>query len=142
MADTAALQSAFEWVRGDLAGRFGQTFSKRSVTLNTGGQRTFNAVADDISVVATITNHSGLTSGGKKPVGKVRSAIADLYFLTLVQAPRRILVVTNPEFHAILTRELEGLLADGVEILHRPLPAPLAALVAKIKDDASGEMTR
>ena len=49
MADTASLQSAIDWVRSDMARTFGVSFSKRSVTLVTGGRRTFNAVAEDLT---------------------------------------------------------------------------------------------
>jgi hypothetical protein len=140
MANTAALQGAIEWVRGELERRHQRTFAKSPVDLRTGGVHTFNAVASDRSVVATITNHSGLTSGGKKPVGKIKSAIADLYWLSVVDAPQRFLVLTNRDFHSILDKELKGGLAEGLSLVHLELPADLANAVAGVSRAASEEM--
>lgn len=142
MADTGDLQQAIGWVRAHLATEHGTPFEKRAVPLVTGGSRTFNAVATSGQVVATITNHSALTSGGKKPVGKVRSAVADLYFLALADAPERKLVVTNGEFFQLLIHDLEGAVAPGLQIVHVALPPEIAALVAGMRDRASDEMTR
>lgn len=140
MANTSALQQAIEWVRGELAGRYQTSFTKTQVRLRTGGTHTFNAVAADHSVVATITNHSGTTSGGKKPVGKVKSAIADLYWLSLVNAPTRLLVVTHRGFHQIIQTELDGALPEGLSIVPIDLPADLAEAVAQVSKAASDEM--
>src|SRR5689334_14604838 len=98
MANTTALQEAFEWVRGQLSAEYGQEFAKRLVPLRTGGSHTFNAVAHNRSVVATVMNSSGATSGGKKPVGKIRGGLAELYYLSLVDAPVRLLILTDKEF--------------------------------------------
>ena len=140
MANTAAMQQAIEWVRGDLQRRHNTTFTKSPVRLRTGGFHTFNAVASDLSVVAMVTNHSGVTSGGKKPVGKVKSAIADLYWLSIVDAPQRFLVVTNRDFLTILETELEGALVDGLALGHVDLPTDLANAVAGVSAAASEEM--
>jgi hypothetical protein len=141
VANTAALQEAFDWIRQELGRRHGGNFAKRTVALRTGGTKTFNAVAEDRSLVATIINASGRTSGGKKPVGKIRGAIADLYFLGLAQTSGRQLIVTNPEFYSILTTELEGAIDPSVTLVHMALPAELAARVAAVTDAASQEMT-
>jgi hypothetical protein len=66
-------------------------------------------------------NSSGATSGGKKPVGKLQAAIAELYWLWLVDADHRVLVLTNREFFAFLQSELHGSFADGLAVEHRPL---------------------
>ena len=140
MANTATLQGAIEWVREDLARRHGTPFAKATVSLRSGGSRTFNAVADDGSVVATITNSSGETSGGKKPTGKIRGAITELYFLSLVDAQRRMLVSTNRSFLGFLERELEGALIDGLTLQHVELPDEFAAAVQRVSEVASQEM--
>ena len=115
-------------------------FEKRKVELETGGWRTFNAVGADASVVATVMNSSGATSGGKKPVGKIRGAIAELYFLSLVAAPHRMLVTTNRSFLTFLEHDLDGALAAGLELVHVALPPDLAAAVARVNEIASEEM--
>ena len=115
-------------------------FEKRKVELETGGWRTFNAVGADASVVATVMNSSGAPSGGKKPVGKIRGAIAELYFLSLVAAPHRMLVTTNRSFMTFLEHELDGALAAGLELVYVALPPELAAAVARVNEIASQEM--
>src|SRR4051812_27914452 len=132
MANTATLQQAIDWVRGELGRRHHTTFSRPQVRLPTGGVRTFNAVAADGNVVATDTKHSGSTSGGKKPVGKIKSAIADLYWLSLVEASQRILVVTNRSFLRFLEAELDGALVEGLSVVHVELPVDLANAVAEV----------
>jgi len=82
MANTSDLSSVFDWVRSEMGTLHHTSFEKRAVRLRPGVQRTFNAVSTSGSVVATIMNASGTTSGGKKPTGKVRGAIAELYYLT------------------------------------------------------------
>lgn len=140
MANTSALQEAIQWVRDDLERQFGSVFAKSKVRLRTGGARTFNAVAANGLVVASVMNASGATSGGKKPVGKIRGAIAELYYLSLVDAPSRLLVVTSLDFLRYLEREMEGALVEGLKILHVQLPARLAEAVAEVREAASDEM--
>jgi hypothetical protein len=99
-------------------------------------------VASDGSVVATVMNSSGMTSGGKKPVGKIRSAIAEVYLLSLVDARERVLVATDHDFFAYLQNELAGALVEEVRLQHLPLPPDLAARVASVTATASAEMGR
>src|SRR5687768_16131565 len=137
MANTADLEVAFDSTRNSLRERFGFTFSKRSVRLNPGGQRTFNAVSDDGSVVATISHSSGPTSGGKKPVGKVHAAVAYLFFLSQVEAEYRLLVLTDRSLFEIVEREVRGALPEGVEVIHLPLAPDVAARVRAVTKAAS-----
>ncbi len=137
----SGLQDAIEWVRSALAAERGVEVAKGSVELVSGGSRNFNAVATEGSVVATVMNSSGATSGGKKPVGKIRGAVAELYYLSLVSVPDRQLV-TNAEFHHYFLRELDGALAPGIQLRHLPLPPNLAQRVAGVTAGASDEMTR
>jgi hypothetical protein len=141
MANTSDLQDAIDWTRSELAGRHGVTVDKRPVRLRPGALHTFNAVSSDGSVVAAISNASGYTSGGRRPVGKIRGAIAELYWLSLVDASTRLLVLTNREFFEILTREMANALPVGVEIIHVALPDELASRVAAVTTAASEEMS-
>jgi hypothetical protein len=43
-------------------------------------------------------------------VGKIRGAIAELYWLSLADASTKLLVLTNPEFFEILTRGMANAL--------------------------------
>lgn len=142
MANTSALRYRVEpWVREQLAQRFGQTFSSQVLELVPRGRHEFDAVSEDRSVVVSIKTNSGLTSGGNFPNGKVNAVTAELYYLSLVEAPTRILLLTNPEFHTILLGHLKGAIAAGVEIELMPLPPDLQGVVDKAIAAASAEMT-
>jgi hypothetical protein len=140
MANTATLQEPIDWVRGELGREYNVSFGKREMQLRTGRSHSFNAVAADGSVVATVMNSSGMTSGGKKPSGKILAGVARVYFLSLADAPQRLLVVTDASFLAYLQHELDGALVEGVQLRHIALPADLAARVARVTSTASAEM--
>lgn len=119
MANTKYLKTEVEgYVRSELQRRFGRAFKSEFLRLVTGGQHEFDAVSDDRSIVASIKASSGLTSGGRLPSGKFNDNIAELYFLTLVEAEQRLLVLTSPEFHALLLRKLKDRVASGLGDLH------------------------
>lgn len=141
MADTSALQRAFDWVRGELATEVSAPVVKGPVPLTTGAVRTFNAVSANGHLVAQIVNSSGPTSGGKRPVGKIQSALAHLYLLSLVDAPDRRLVLTDPEFHRLVVKETDGALAPGLQLQVLELPPPLKVEVAEVTQGASKEMS-
>lgn len=126
-------------VRGQLGVRYSVAVAKTRLHLTTGGQHIFNAVAIDGSVVATIMNSSGPTSGGKKPVGKLRGALAELYMLSLVDAPTRTVITTNPSFRDLLERETSGALASGLSLKHVGLPFDLAEAVTAVHSERRDE---
>lgn len=141
MANTSALQEAIEWVHGTLAAELGMPVSKANIRLRPGRERRFNAVSADGRLVATVMNSSGATSGGKKPVGKVRGALAELYLLSLVDAPQRLLIATNPDFFSYIVSETDGALAEGLTLRLMELPPDIEARVRSVTSDASQEMT-
>lgn len=146
MANTRHLTIAVEnYVRKQLTEKFGQPFSKKrlSIGYKANGQpttREFDAVSEDGAIVADIKSSTGKTSGGKNPSGKVAAAYKDLYFLSLVKAPRRLLILTDPNFYAILQRNSDGKLAPGLELLHIPLSPDLADQVQAVQAVARKEM--
>ena len=141
MANTAMLRYKVEPViRAQLALEFGQEFSSRVLALPGGGRREFDAVSADGEVVVSIKCSSGLTSGGKLPGGKINSCITDLYYLNLVSARVRRLVLTNPSFHEIFTRRMQGALVPGIDVALVPLPVELQAEVDQVVREASHEM--
>ncbi len=147
MADTRVLKNQVEaYVRSELARRFGQPFTKQVLVVGqrsdgSDATREFDAVSADGHIVAGIKSSSGKTSGGSHPSGKVATAYQELYFLSLAQAERRILVLTDPEFHEIFKRHSDGRLAHGLELLLIPLPPELKEQAQKVHGEASQEMS-
>lgn len=141
MANTAILRYKVEPViRKLLAAEFGQPFASRVLALPGGAQREFDAVSADGRTVVSIKTSSGLTSGGNLPSGKINSCIADLHYLSLVDAPVRRLVLTNPEFYEIFTARMRGAIAPGIEVSLSPLDPELQAEVDQVVAAASREM--
>jgi hypothetical protein len=143
MANTSYLRYTVEpWVREQLAEKYGRSFSANVLGLTPGGTHEFDAVSDDGQIVVSIKANSGLTSGGNHPTGKVATCLNEVYFLTLVSASTRLLVLTNPEFYDIFTRVTAGQIAEGVRVELLPLPPDMQSLVDGVTRLASEEMSR
>jgi hypothetical protein len=141
VANTAYLRYTVEpWVRARLEERYGRPFSSRVLGLTTGGKREFDAVSDDLSIVASIKAHSGLTSGGRNPSAKISSALLEVYFLTLVPAEVKLLILTDPEFFDIFAKNTAGRVAPGIAVERMALPAKMQAAVREVTRSASIEM--
>ena len=142
VANTSYLRREVEpYIRGRLAEEFSQPFSAQVLLLRPGGRHEFDAVASDRTVVASIKAASGLTSGGRIPDGKIKNCLAELYYLSLVDAPVRRLVLTTPVFYDIFVRKSVGAIADGIEVVCVPLPAAMQQMVDQVVRAASREVS-
>lgn len=143
MANTMLLKGDVEvYVREKLAVEFGLPFSSMRLTVKGGGDHEFDAVSEDGSIVAGIKTSSGRTSGGRFPSGKNKDALAEVYFLTQVEAQERLLVLTNPEFLDLFMRRNRGKIDPAVEVRLIELPVALKKAVDQIRQAASDEMSR
>jgi hypothetical protein len=143
VANTSYLRYTVEpWVRDRLSEQYSQRFAPRVLRLAPGGAHEFDAVSDDSRIVASIKANSGLTSGGNYPTGKVATCLNEVYFLTLVDADVRMLVLTNPAFHAIFTQATAGQIAPGIRVELLPLPPDMQRTVDGVTELASREMSR
>lgn len=142
MADTRFLKHQVEeYVRDVLKRAHGVDFRSESLTLSTGGRHEFDAVSEDKQIVATIKSSSGKTVSGNLPSGKMRGVEAELYYLTLVDAPTRMVVLTDPQFYRIMLGRLKGKLADGLTLKLVELPPELQALASQVQKEASHEVS-
>jgi len=145
MADTRFLKSKVEeYVRGWLEQRFGKPFRKVKLPLS-GVQgepkdHEFDAVSEDGPIVCGIASSSWTTSGGKRGAGKIAKAYMEIYFLSLVAAKAKFLVLTDGEFFQRLSREAQGKLAVGIGLLYCELPDALAEEVAAIRTKSRREL--
>jgi hypothetical protein len=129
------------YVREQLTDEFGQPFSSRFLTLVPGGRHEFDAVSADGQVVVSIKSASGLTAGGRVPSGKIKDCLAELYYLSLVEAPIRRLVLTTPAFFQLFAKTSAGAVAAGLQVVCVPLPAAIQAEVDKVVEEASREVS-
>lgn len=128
-------------VREALEVKYRVPFHSRKLRLTTGGWHEFDAVSEDGSIVASIKSLSGKTAGGKRPAAKYSTCLAEMYYLSLVKADQRILVLTTPAWHEMFLTFIEGRRHPDVRIELVPLSAEIQAEVDKVRDIASGEVT-
>ena len=141
MADTTYMKNEVElWVRNWLVKQFpGHHFSKQPLELTTGGKHEFDAVSQDKSIVAGIKGHSWKTRGGNLPSGKYAQLYQELYFLTLVRATRKFLILTNKDMYEDFQNRSRGKIAEGIKIIFCQLPLDMREKVANIQARASRE---
>ena len=144
MANTNLIKSKIHpYVRDWLKNQYGPEFGKNSLPLRgCEGKHEFDAVSSNGKIVAEIKTASGRTSGGKHPSGKRASAFEQLYFLSLVEAEKKLLIITDAEFLEIMKARTAGIVPADIELVKCPLPPPLAELVIFITNEASEEIDR
>src|SRR5205823_9503210 len=108
-ADTRVQLAVEDWVRRNwMREHFGMKFSRERLQLRSGGVFDFDAVSEDHSIVATISTSGAKTSGGKHGVGKILKLRSDMLFLTMVEAKRRVIVLTEHDMYDQCQKEAEG----------------------------------
>ena len=149
MADTTYIKKVVEpWVRDWLSKRFtGHRFNSRKLPLSNITQdvpriHEFDAVSEDGTIVTGIKGHSFKTSGGKLPSGKYHSLYQELYFLSLIKATIKFLIITNEDMYRDFKNKSKGKIADGIELMFCQLPESIQQQVRRVTDKASKEMTK
>jgi len=141
MADTTYMKNEVElWVRDWLAQQFpGYSFSKQSLGLITGGKHEFDAVSQDRSIIAGIKAHSWKTKSGNLPSGKYAQLYQELYFLSLAEASKKFLILTNEDMHKDFVKRSQGKLAKGIDVIFCRLPLQMRVKVEGVQAAASRE---
>lgn len=148
MAKTTGLRDVERFVREKLQKDYpGHTFAEKSLPLRkkkdgTYAVHRFDAVSEDNSIVASIKSHSWLTSGGKLPSGKIGQIYQSLYFLSLVDAKTKLLILTQREAYQGFLTVSDGKVAEDIEVRLCPLSPELQKLVDNVHHKASQEMSR
>jgi hypothetical protein len=108
--------------------------------LRSGGVFDFDAVSEDRSIVATISTSGAKTSTGKYAVGKILKLRSDMLFLTLVEAKRRIIVLTERDMCDQCDKEFTaGRVPREIEFVCAEIPHDLRARLVEGREKASGE---
>jgi hypothetical protein len=115
------------YVHAQLKKEFQCEFSKLHMPLTTGGYHEFDAVSDNGEIVASIKSIGGKTKSGKFAAANYLACVAELYFLSLVHADQRFLVLTDSEMHKQLENRLiaKNRLASGIDLKLVQLPDDL-----------------
>lgn len=143
MADTRVQIEVEDWVRRHwMVSQFGMKFSRERLPLRSGGVFDFDAVSEDHSVVATISTSGSKTSGGKHAVGKILKLRADMLFLTMVEANRRFVVLTERDMYEQCKKEVAGgRVPPEIEFACAIIPEELRTRLVAARLKASGEST-
>jgi hypothetical protein len=142
VANTSLLKTKVEpYVRKVLCSEYSIAFASAKVSLTTGGSHEFDAVSTGDRIVASIKSSSGKTRSENVPSGKIKDAEAELYYLMLVPASIRLLVLTNREFFDIMTKRLVDKLPQNIELRLISLPQELQEQVDIVQKKASVEVS-
>jgi hypothetical protein len=141
MADTRVQLEVEDWVRRNwMETHYGTKFSRERLRLRSGGVFDFDAVSEDLSIIATISTSGAKTSTGKYAVGKILKLRSDMLFLTQVDAKRRIIVLTERDMCDQCNKEFAaGRVPKEIEFVCADIPSDLRARLVKGREKASGE---
>ena len=144
MADTRIQLEVEDWVRRNwMLSQYGMKFSRERLRLRSGGIFDFDAVTEDRSIVAVISTSGAKTANGKHAVGKILKLRSDMLFLTMVEAKRRIILLTEQDMCDLLKREFEGgRTPREIEFVCAEIPGDLRTKLIKAREKASGEFSR
>jgi hypothetical protein len=143
MADSDVQLEVEDWVRREwLPRKYAQEFQSKSPRLKSGGTFIFDAVSADRQIVANISTSSGITSGGKRPSAKLQKLRADMLFLLLVEAEKRLIVLTENDMFTLCQKEKNnGRVPAEIEFLCAELPDDLSSELSKARKRASLEVS-
>ncbi len=141
MADTNALKEIEQYVRDWCSNKYGIGFEdcEKEVRLVTGGIHRFDVVAKDGSVVAGVKT-SALRDDGKVGGGVIKSTFAELYFLSLIKAPMKLMILTDREYYDHFRKVSRDKVAEGIEIIHCPLPKEVEKNISAIHRNCRKEI--
>ncbi len=143
MADTRIQLEVEDWIRRNwMPAHFGKKFFRERLKLRSGGVFDFDAVSEDSSIVATISTSGAKTSGMKHAVGKILKLRSDMLFLTMVQADRRVIVLSEKDMFDQCKKESSGgRVPPEIEFVCAEIPEELRLRLISARLKASGEFS-
>jgi len=113
---------------------------ERKTLLRSGGVFDFDAVSHDHSIVATISTSGAKTSSGKNAVGKILKLRPHMLFLTMTDASRRIIVLTERDMCDQCEKEAAGgRVPPEIEFVCAIRPRDMNARLIEARLGACGE---
>lgn len=143
MADTRVQLEVEDWVRQNWMPKFfGTRFRRERLTLRSGGKFDFDAVSDDDRIVATISTSNSFTAGGKHAVGKLMKLRSDMLFLSMAEAERRVIVLTESDmYERCIAEKNGGRVPREVEFVLAQIPNELRLRLQSAKAASSKEVS-
>lgn len=144
MANTVKLKKPVEdYVRVWLSSKYNIQFNEgeKQIDLSTGGKHRFDIVSQDGSIIGDIKS-SAVRPDGKVGAGTIKSVFLDLYYLSLVKADKKLMVLTNKDFFKVFENRAKGKILPDTELVYCELPASLSKEVLEINRMARGEISK
>jgi len=143
MANTNALKEIEQYVRSWCLSKYGVEFEnqEKELRLITGGLHKFDVVSKDGTIVAGIKT-SALRENGKVGVGVIKSTFTELYFLSLIKASTKLMILTNKGYYEHFEKISRGKVADVIKIIHCPLPQDAQEKIAIVHRNCRKEIGR
>ena len=143
MADTRVQVGVEDWIRREwLPRKFNQKFRRERLRLTAGGVFDFDAVSADDTIVANISTSSGITSGGKYPAAKIQKLRADMLFLLMTKAEKKLIVLTEKDMYELCQKEeANGRVPKEIEFLHAELDVELSTALKEARKKAAEEVS-
>lgn len=142
MVDTTKIKTVIEpYVRDWLSKQFpGHVFKERPIPLKTGESYSFDAVAEDASIVVAILSNRAKTKTGRENTGGVRKALLEICYLKAApESVKKVMVFTDDDFYQLIRRRASRLGTEPIQMMVCKLPSHLEAGLRKILDKASHE---
>jgi hypothetical protein len=142
VADTTKIKTVIEpYVRNWLSEQFGgHIFKEKPLRLASGETYAFDAVAEDVSVVAAILCNRAKTRTGRENTGGVRKALMEISYLKAAPVEvKKVMVFTDDDFYQLTRRRASKLGTEPIQMMVCKLPGVLEAELRKILDKASDE---
>lgn len=132
-----------EWIRSiELSRLYGQPFHHGALRLKSGGIFNFDAISEDGCIVANISTSGAKTAQGKHASGKIQKIRADMLFLLMAPADKRLIVLTERDMFDFWEAEKRnGRVPVEIGFLHVDLPVELSKLLQEARRVASEEVS-
>ncbi len=142
MVDTTKIKTVIEpYVRNWLSEQFpGHVFKEKRIRLTTGESYTFDAVAEDASIVAAILSNRAKTRTGRENTGGVRKALTEISYLKATpEGVKKVMAFTDDDFCQLMRRRASRLGTESIQMIVCKLPPHLKTELREILDKASHE---
>jgi hypothetical protein len=141
MANTNLLKSVEPLVRRWAADQYQRPIEDGEIALElvSGGHHKFDVVSVDRTLIGGV-KASRARDNGKVGTGVIKSLFTELYFLTLVEAEVKLLVLTDPALYRYFLRQANGKIAPGIEVIEFTIPEEMTALLAPVHEASSSEI--
>ncbi|MCJ7503969.1 MAG: hypothetical protein MUP80_13060 [Acidobacteriia bacterium] len=142
MADTRVQLEVEDWVRENwMPSQLGASFSRERLRLTSGGVYDFDAVSVSRDIVAVISTSGARTAGGNLAIGKLHKIRSDILFLMLVEAKRKLVVLTEQDMFDQCTKEREGgRVPREIEFICAEIPQELRDSLVRAREKSSREV--